>query len=179
MTGYYRNIMSPLLVVLTTAILFSVLIGCKGNGPGNDYFPPVPEPDRTGPLKPGCNFIPSNPDGTSLLRGASPFTFLVAVSVYPYKTRDREGQPFIPVVEVDFSDGTGWHDYSTQTREFYDRERAWKDMPTYTLTEPGEYPVHVRVALPDGDVLDNEDFLESNPEWQTITVLPPDGGGGA
>ena len=179
MIGFYRSIMRLLVVVLTAVILFSVLIGCKGNGPGKDYFPPVYEPDHTEPSESGCNFIPSNPDGSSLLWGISPYTFLVAISVDPYSTHDKQGQPSIPVVEVDFSDGTGWHDYSTETREFYEYERAWEDMPTYTLIEPGAYPIHVSVTLPDGDVLDNEDFLESNPEWQTITVLPADDGGGA
>jgi len=72
--GFYRSIMRLLVVVLTAVILFSVLIGCKGNGPGKDYFPPVYEPDHTEPSESGCNFIPSNPDGSSLLWGISTAT---------------------------------------------------------------------------------------------------------
>ncbi|MCD6118221.1 hypothetical protein J7K50_00075 [bacterium] len=169
------------------AILFSVLLaatislyclcGCKGNGP--NYFPPYQEPPGIDPIRPSCEFAPANPDGSSRLNGVTPYTFFVVSNISMGDgLYDQEGEPLIPTVEIDFSDGTGWHDYTAETLEFYRGERAWEDMPTYTLANPGEYPIHVRMVFPNGVVIDNDDFWESFPEWQIITVLPADDDGG-
>jgi hypothetical protein len=165
-------------VTFVLVISFCCPYGCKGKGPGANYVPPGPILIPIEPSSPVCAFEGVRPDGSSQGVGVAPFFVVVLVDLDGNFPADHAGRPLISRVEIDFSDGTGWHDYTTETREFYNRERSWEDMPTYALTEPGKYPIHVRVTFVDGEVIDNEDIINYDHAIQTITVLPPDDGDG-
>lgn len=129
------------------------------------------------PVVNSCSFMAFGSDGHGYMSASSPFTFTVSILLIGNAFFNRQYEPREFTVEVDFSDGTGWHDYTTETLEYYRDEREWSEMPTYTLNEPGEYFVHVRVTFPDDEVIDNEDVFPAI--GQTITIVSPGEGDGA
>lgn len=154
--------------------LYCSMFGCKGSGPAQNYFNQPTNDPGFEPTVPNCKFETIDLDGFSFSVGRSPHGFPIVVYISGVSQVNTNGAPIVSMIEVNFSDGTGWHDYTTETLEYYRDEREWSEMPTYTLTEPGEYFIHVRVTFPDGDLIDNEDVFPKT--TQTITVLPPDEG---
>ena len=165
--------------LLPITILFVfILTGCGGGGGGGGLtFPSFTPTEAKQPIWitfAGEGIFPSRITPYKTMVQVQPDWFIEEWLIY---------EPYVHKVEVNYNDGTGWHDYTKQHRRLWKEwplqdSDAWDDeagnwaaangiLPEYTITSDGYHYIDARLTWIDG----SNDFGESTAQ---IYINSPD-----
>lgn len=92
------------------------------------------------------------------LEGAAPLTIAAGMSYGAGWNDVGRASDFMSRIEVDFGDGTGWTDLTSEMLTLFAEEgKSEKSIPpeavSHTYTTPGEYEMRARITYKDGEVV--------------------------
>ncbi|MEP0813901.1 MAG: hypothetical protein HRF49_04455 [bacterium] len=81
--------------------------------------------------------------------GQAPLDWQYRIDVIRYLEDPPSPREFINLMEVDFGDGTGWHDVTDEWHESL--KGLFDPKMRHTFEQPGEYVVVIRATFYDGE----------------------------